>query len=161
MTANASNHDQQACRAAGMNGFVSKPLTVQGLVGELERVLKPHRELISLEILENLQKAIGTEGKIKVIQAYLKGTSELKLSLKNNSAEVDLDSLQKIGHRYKSSSATVGAMGLAYLFKSLEHSKDSKVSQTVLAQIWVALEIIERKLEQIIKEEKQTDQIKV
>ncbi len=37
MTANAMAEDREACLAAGMDGYLSKPIRVEELVAELER----------------------------------------------------------------------------------------------------------------------------
>ena len=37
MTANALNSDREACRSAGMDGFISKPIHVQDLINALDQ----------------------------------------------------------------------------------------------------------------------------
>jgi CheY-like chemotaxis protein len=46
MTANALNEDRDACLAAGMDDYVSKPVSLANLREVLERWL-PHREALA------------------------------------------------------------------------------------------------------------------
>ncbi len=150
MTANTSKEDQQACFDAGMDGFIGKPITLEVLSNELIRILKPEAGFLSQDILNKLEQAIGPVGKSKVIQAFLKGIAEMKESLSHVQIEKDLDSVKKLGHRYKSSAETVGARGLANLFKKLEKTTTVDTTKKTIAEIQLATNEVEIKLKEII-----------
>jgi CheY-like chemotaxis protein len=148
MTANASHEDQEACSAAGMNSFISKPITIDVLVAELKRNLKPDPHSLNEEILQKLEFAIGAPGKSRVIRAFLSGLPEIKSSLDFFEIEIDLDGIKKIAHRYKSSTETVGAQGLSFLFKRLEKVNQPEIAKKIIGQIQLALSDVELKLQQ-------------
>ncbi len=146
MTANTSKEDQNACKAVGMNGFISKPITIDVLTAELYRLLKPEPSFLSVEALSKLEDAIGPIGKTKVIQAFLISLIEMKESLNLSKSEKNLEMLHKLGHRYKSSAETVGAKGLTYLFKKLEITAQFDSAAEIVSQIQLASTEIELKL---------------
>jgi signal transduction histidine kinase/CheY-like chemotaxis protein len=148
MTANASHEDQEACSAAGMNSFISKPITIDVLVAELKRNLKPDPHSLNEEILQKLEFAIGAPGKSRVIRAFLSRLPEIKSSLDFFEIEIDLDGIKKIAHRYKSSTETVGAQGLSFLFKRLEKVNQPEIAKKIIGQIQLALSDVELKLQQ-------------
>lgn len=120
MTANASKEDEKACMLSGMDGFIAKPVTIDVLSEKLIRFLKPDPCLISSETLRDLEDVIGFEGKQKVIEAYLNALPELRIDIEKCLEFSDVDKLKRIGHKYKSSSLTVGAIGFSFLCNKLE-----------------------------------------
>lgn len=124
MTATNTLEEQGKCLSAGMNSFIGKPIETETLIKELQKALCLEPESLSGEILEKLETSIGHEGMSKVVQAFLDDLplSEQKLeqSLKVN----DLEAIHNLGHRFKSASQTVGAKGLANLFKKLEKTEN-------------------------------------
>jgi len=86
MTANAFRHDEMACLAAGMNGFISKPISVDRLRDVIGRVLRepgnpPSSNLLPPDVLHELliearqhiesARAASNRGDLAAAAAYL------------------------------------------------------------------------------------------
>jgi signal transduction histidine kinase/CheY-like chemotaxis protein/HPt (histidine-containing phosphotransfer) domain-containing protein len=129
MTANTAYEDQNKCFDAGMNGFIPKPISLKLLTNELGKYLNKNQDIVSLEVIDNLETVIGVEGMSKVIKNYLDELPKAQESLDNSIKNNNLEEIHKIGHKNKSSSQTVGAKSLSQMFKELE-----KVNELELAR---------------------------
>ncbi len=152
MTANAGDEDRRKCIEAGMDDFITKPLLADRFYAIVARWLVPQiappaigaaapapgpevaardmparlagdPEVIDLSIL--LTGLNGSVDKVRkfafmFIDAMPKTLAEIDDAL----ARQDLAELGALGHRAKSSAATVGAMGMARLCQALQHFKD-------------------------------------
>jgi two-component system sensor histidine kinase/response regulator len=146
ITANALQGDREACLAAGMDDYLSKPFTQAQLAGVIGRwialplsssvhhdqavpTLPPEareviqRDVINAKALENI-RALSQQGGDalvrKVIAAYV-GDVPLHLrTLRQAVGGEDADTLRRVAHSLKSASANVGAENLARLCKDLE-----------------------------------------
>ncbi|MES2320018.1 MAG: response regulator [Pseudomonadota bacterium] len=146
ITANALQGDREACLAAGMDDYLSKPFTQQQLAAIIGRwvgipiaasvhhddeppVLPPEtreviqRAAINRHALENIRALSQDRGDAlvhKVIAAYVDDTPGHLVTLRQAIAGVDPGKLRKIAHSLKSSSANVGAEALAQMCKEME-----------------------------------------
>ncbi len=146
ITANALQGDREACLAAGMDDYLSKPFTQQQLGAVIGRwigmpiaavvhhddeppVLPPEtreviqRVAINRHALENIRALSRDRGDAlvhKVIAAYVDDTPGHLLTLRHAIAGLDPGKLRKVAHSLKSSSANVGAEALAQLCKDME-----------------------------------------
>ncbi|MCS0660649.1 response regulator [Massilia terrae] len=147
ITANALQGDREACLAAGMDDYLSKPFTQQQLAAVIGRwialplaatrhhgdeapTLPPesveviHRDVINRAALDNI-RALSRDGGDalvqKVIAAYVGDTPQHLQTLRRAIAGADSGSVRKVAHSLKSASANVGAQQLAQLCKELEH----------------------------------------
>ncbi|MES2321518.1 MAG: response regulator [Pseudomonadota bacterium] len=146
ITANALQGDREACLAAGMDDYLSKPFTQQQLGAVIGRwigmpiaasvhhddeppVLPPEtreviqRDVINRHALENIRALSADRGNAlvqKVINAYVGDTPQHMQSLRRAIAEADPGNLRKVAHSLKSSSANVGAETLAQMCKEME-----------------------------------------
>lgn len=146
ITANALQGDREACLAAGMDDYLSKPFTQQQLAAVMGRwigmpiaasvhhddeppVLPPevreviHRDVINKHALDNIRALNKDRGDAlvnKVIAAYVDDTPSHLQTLRRAIAGLDCGSLRKVAHSLKSSSANVGAETLAQMCKEME-----------------------------------------
>ena len=157
MTANAGLEDQQRCRAAGMDDFVSKPFQPERLYETLARLIhvrKLNQEaapapvapppaingemaLLDLSVLgatvrndvEKLHRFAGL---------FVRSTQDTLEQAKARLAEGNIEQLSELGHRLKSSSRAVGAYLLAEHCERLEKLKrkeDLPKASSLLSEI--------------------------
>ncbi len=150
LTANAMEGDRERCIEAGMDDYLSKPFTREALAAMLGRYLQPaatsgkpaaaapqaeavaagagvdpagQPPVIDLQALKPII-ALARPGRpsplVKVISLYLDAWPEQNEKLRLAVATTDAEAMWKLAHALKSSSAIVGALGLASIFKHLE-----------------------------------------
>ena len=145
MTANALREHREACFAAGMDGFLSKPILLSDLrsallrmAGEEDRL--PAREAVGpagggpafdparLAEIRQLEEMTGQSLVRQLVDAYLEeGPREVE-RMREALGRGDLQKLAFIAHSFKGSSAQVGALRVAAL--SLELEKRGRAGDT-------------------------------
>jgi signal transduction histidine kinase/DNA-binding response OmpR family regulator/HPt (histidine-containing phosphotransfer) domain-containing protein len=149
LTANAFVQDQEACLAAGMDDFLSKPFGLEQLRKMLRRWCGspqtapsdaiaatpeappstpapaavqslPTLDPRPLAALRALQKPGGPDISGKVLQAYLDSAPKLLTALRQALADDDAPAVYRAAHSLKSASGNVGVTALAAHCKDLE-----------------------------------------
>ena len=141
ITANALQGDREACLAAGMDDYLSKPFTQQQLGQTIARWISLPRantvqyhddgssaascEHLNLAALEHIRALSGndSEGEAllgRVINAFVGETPRQFGVLRTAIEQHDAEAMRKVAHSLKSGSANIGADGLAMLCKEME-----------------------------------------
>lgn len=143
LTANATSSCRQRCKEVGMNGYLSKPFRVRELEQMLSRYLAAFAEpgnpttahlrpvhnteasVVDLGVIANL-RSIGSSGRKDVakgaIGLYLKHSPRLLETILDALRAQDIPAVVAAAHKWKSSSAIVGATRLAQLLEEIEDS---------------------------------------
>ncbi|MBL0699751.1 MAG: response regulator [Desulfosarcina sp.] len=149
MTANVQKGIQDDCNAVGMDGYISKPFTMEHLESVLNQWINTDRkradsrmqskkvplesrhteipkeeEILEKEALAKI-RALQREGVPdilnKVIGLYLESSPDLIQSIKESVRQGNSSLLHEAAHSLKSSSANLGAMRMAAICKELEN----------------------------------------
>lgn len=161
MTANAMAGDRERCLAAGMDGYLSKPVNRDALQGVLARWLAqvdepavPARpmlgatdsnadggEIVNHDIVEQLRETMGEDFE-GLLEAYLNVSFAQLQELRDGLADGDFERIRIAAHTLKSSSANMGALGVAGLAKQLEHT----ASEAERGELEKLLDLLAREL---------------
>jgi PAS domain S-box-containing protein len=154
MTANAMQGDREICLEAGMDDYISKPIRLEELIRVLTQcsidykyrflkqcdVNKFHQQLkapeqpslpsssaIDLRIIQSVKNMAGEDNTIflaELINVYLQESAKILDSLNAAITQSDKIAIKQLAHKFKSSSASLGAIQLSNFCKQME-----KISQ--------------------------------
>ncbi|EJM13968.1 PAS domain S-box [Pseudomonas sp. GM21] len=170
MTANASKRDHDACLAAGMNDFISKPFEPQTLYVVLRRWLNETTsqpkctvapdsmaqmdcadtglKLDGVDMVAGLRRVLGRHSLYaNILQHYLASQSPVLKQLNAAMAAGELDKAELLAHSCKGVSATIGADAVAQAATALEQALRAKRPEDELR---IALEALSGPLEALL-----------
>lgn len=165
MTADATDKNIKKCQSYGFDGIIVKPLSINSINDLLSRYkMIAESSDLSFESGDNNIKAVnsntsifdaindldskyGKDKRQKIIDAFKFQIINLDQELNNQLKTGNLNELQRIGHKFKSSSQIIGAEEFAKLFERLEFSEDLntslKLTHDILAEKQRVVDLIE------------------
>jgi CheY-like chemotaxis protein len=125
MTADVMNDDRERCLAAGMDGFVPKPVRAEALLAVLESSPRPSTDLagqgedevVDMAVIDALVEALGagSGGLGEIIDTYVESAPRLVETLLAAARDGDAEALGFAAHTLRSASGVVGATRMARL----------------------------------------------
>ncbi|MEO1306454.1 MAG: response regulator [Pseudomonadota bacterium] len=139
VTANAMKGDKERFLAAGMDGYVSKPVRIEALVEALKLAAPAGDELPQAgattapdhAALDQLLEVVGGDKASldQLIKSYLDETPGLIKALQTAAETDDLDGVRRAAHSLKSSSKDFGLSKLGELAADLEtHAREGRIA---------------------------------
>ena len=130
VTANAMQGDRDACLAAGMDDYLTKPIRLEELDAALRRCepraavmsapLPRVADVLELNALEQLREAGGADFVDELAGAFLAATPSLIETLRSACVDGDAQQLHRGAHTLKAQARTFGAGSLADACQRLE-----------------------------------------
>lgn len=176
LTANAMSDAREKCLAAGMDDYLSKPLTVEllynTLSSQLQRSRTGERPTDNVRVVqlapaasfskptgltfnpayldEYIRPDSGEQLKLKIIDLYLQTAPQHMRELLNAIQQGDARALSRTAHTFKSSSAQLGAEKLAALCDRLDllgRSGSAQGTQALLEQVECEFSLVRKILQ--------------
>jgi CheY-like chemotaxis protein/HPt (histidine-containing phosphotransfer) domain-containing protein len=149
LTATALHGDRERCRDAGMDGHLSKPITLPELREALSRYLTaagrdaagPVEEAVDLGALRELEEQLEDRALvITTVTTFLDQLDGRRQALTTALRTRDRDTLRATAHTLKSSSALLGAAPLAAACAQVERAAQAETAETELTALVGAVE---------------------
>jgi signal transduction histidine kinase/DNA-binding response OmpR family regulator len=179
MTANAMQGDREQCLAAGMDDYVGKPVTTDDLLAVLRKwvwtsasppeqrtppgaaplptasAVAPQEALPALDAtafaaLRELCSGDDPEVMVDIVIQFMRDTPGYLEALRDAAATQDAVALEQAAHALKSSSANVGALGMAALCQEIQRLGRARTvtnAATVVARLTGEFHRVQQALE--------------
>ena len=145
LTANALKGDRERCLAAGMDGYISKPFTLQQLREALEPGAGPSGNGVSLPPGSNLPGTsgfdpqrpaqlcaeLGDENVLAIIEDFLKDLPARAAELQSLSAAGRWPELARLAHSLQGIGQSVGLAGFSAKLRALESAANAEDQRAI------------------------------
>jgi CheY-like chemotaxis protein/HPt (histidine-containing phosphotransfer) domain-containing protein len=180
LTANALNGDREMCLQAGMDDYVSKPVTIERIRTAMLRWLPAIRRSRNTQNAESgvaavenstpavnaryvlnlpaLRASLGKEADAvipSVLNSYVREGGKQVAVLANLGDEFDVERVVRIVHNLKSASAAIGAETFSLLCKEAEQAarmNDWQRARPIIGQIVIAFPEVDRAVRAVLDE---------
>ncbi|CAK6695903.1 Sensor histidine kinase RcsC [Synechococcus sp. CBW1107] len=142
MTAHARDEDRQACLEAGMNDYISKPMTIDGLKTVLERyqpMTPPSSSCLDAATWQQLLDLTG-DSPAELVDMFLEDSLLILGRVTAASSQQDATALSEACHALRSPSATLGALALAQFCRDTEEKARDGAPAAAFALVPALLE---------------------
>lgn len=173
MTANAMEGDRKVCEDAGMDDYLSKPVTMKVLAEMLDR-WAPHLEnkkemqenpkekgkmkiTLDKDILNNIRELqTGDEEDLlsELIDVYKKDSKQTMTGLIASIGQGDFVAIKRAAHRLKGSSANLGGSELAAMCRKLETAAEEGNTQKLAGLLPELKETYSQTVKEMAKQKK-------
>lgn len=131
LSANAFRSDEDACRSAGMTGFMTKPISIERLEDELSAVLGPVTQANNADILpdssegavlDRLRATLGAEVAAAVVAAFLEDVPHMLERLREQCKSGTAAGVAREAHAVAGSASTLGMTAIAETARTMERT---------------------------------------
>lgn len=150
-TANAIKGDIEKCLEAGMNDYISKPISYDDLAFKIEKWMTRGKRLIDESAMKRIQQMEQKSGKTilkELVDIFSQDAPAAVAKMRELLVQKDIKGLSQAAHNLKSSSANLGALRLRELAERVERSK----TDTTDEQIKLLLDSLEKELKFVLED---------
>jgi CheY-like chemotaxis protein len=123
LTAHALDGERERCAAAGMDGFLAKPVHADELAAELERFTG---RVIDTAAIERLREAVGGDAMVtRILELFVSQASAHVETIAHALTVGDAPAVARIAHTLHGGAAAVGAVAVAAIASRLERLGES------------------------------------
>lgn len=150
-TANAIKGDIERCLEAGMNDYISKPISYDDLAFKVEKWMTRGKHVIDESVLKRIRQLEEKSGKqifSELIHIFTQDSKSAMEQMRSFWAHENYEAMSKVAHNLKSSAANLGALRLRELAERIERAKNDSHED----QIALLLESLEKELKLVLED---------
>ena len=150
-TANAIKGDIERCLDAGMNDYISKPISYSDLALKIEKWLNQGKNVVDEEALQRtiqLGKKIGRPLLKELVDLFAQDSLPAISKMRTYLSDRNFEGLSSVAHSLKSSAANLGALRLKELADRIERTKNEASQEQML----LLINSLEKELRLVLEE---------